>query len=425
MLEYLAIMTAAVILLAAGLWVPFVIAGASILMILIQQGTSGLKAVGMVTWSSSNSFTLTAIPLFILMAEVLLQSGLASRLYRGLSVFTGLLPGGLLQTNILGCAMFSAISGSSVATAAAIGTVAIPEQQARNYDMRMAYGSLAAGGTLGILIPPSIAFIIYGSFTDISIVKLFAAGMLPGLALTLIFSLYVGIAGRRSNDAAAAAPAASTSKALLDTLPVILLIVLVLGALYSGWTTPTEAAGVGAVLAVFISMAYRQFSPAVLHRSLRRTLRSSTAILFVVITAYLFSYAIAISGATSTLTGWLVSLDLGRTWFIIAVALIFVGLGLFIESIAMIVITVPLLAPMLANYGIDPIWFGVFLVILIELGQITPPFGLNLFVIQGVNNARFSDVVRGTIPYYVLLILFMIVLFLVPSLALWLPSMMG
>ena len=402
---------------------PFVIAGASILLILLQQGPAGLRAVGMVTWSSSNSFTLTAIPLFILMAEVLLQSGLAGRLYRGLSVFTGRLPGGLLQTNILGCAMFSAISGSSVATAAAIGTVAIPEQQARDYDMRMAYGSLAAGGTLGILIPPSIAFIIYGSFTDISIAKLFAAGMVPGLVLTAIFSLYVGFAGRRPADAAVAA-APSLSGALLDTLPVILLIALVLGALYSGWTTPTEAAGVGAVLAAVIAAAYGQLTWAVLQRSLQRTLRSSTAILFVVIAAYLFSYAIAISGATSALTSWLVSLNLGRTEFLVAMALIYVALGLFIESIAMIVITVPLIAPVLANYGIDPIWFGVFLVILIELGQITPPFGLNLFVIQGVNNARFADVVRGAVPYYVLLVAFMVVLVLWPSLALWLPSML-
>lgn len=425
MLEYFAIITAAVVLLAAGLWVPFVIAGASILLILVQQGAAGLKAVGMVTWSSSNSFTLTAIPLFILMAEVLLQSGLASRLYRGLSVFTGRLPGGLLQTNILGCAMFSAISGSSVATAAAIGTVAIPEQQSRNYDMRMAYGSLAAGGTLGILIPPSIAFIIYGSFTEVSIVKLFAAGMLPGLVLTLIFALYVGIAGRRPSEAAHATAPTSTMKALLDTLPVTLLIVLVLGALYSGWTTPTEAAGVGAVLALMITVAYRQFSMAVLHRSLHRTLRSSTAILFIVVAAYLFSYAIAISGATTALTSWLVALELGRVEFLLVIALIYILLGLFIESIAMIVITVPLLAPALGSYGIDPIWFGVFLVVLIELGQITPPFGLNLFVIQGVNDARFTDVVRGTIPYYFLLVLFMVMLFLVPSLALWLPSRLG
>lgn len=426
MVEVGIIIACAIALLAMGLWIPFVIAGAAMAIIVASKGLSGLKAVGLVTWSSSNSFTLTAIPLFILMAEILLQTGLATRLYRGLAHITRRLPGGLMQTNILGCAMFSAISGSSVATAAAIGTVALPELSSRGYPMRMAYGSLAAGGTLGILIPPSIALIIYGTFTESSIVKLFAAGLIPGILLTLLFSLFVGIFGRSAVQRGAADEGGDGQTALsvmIDIGPVAALILIVLSALYLGLATPTEAAALGSMLAFLISLALGEFSRERLHAAFHRTIRSSATILFIVIAAFLFSFSMAITGVSGALTKFVVSLELSQIGFLAAVALIYLILGLFIESIAMMVITVPLIAPAFAVYGIDPIWFGVFLVILIEIGQITPPFGLNLFVIQSTNKANYTDVVLGAVPYYAILIAFLALLVAAPGIALWLPGL--
>ena len=424
--EIVLIVIGGIVLLVGGLWIPFAIGAAAIAVIVANKGLAGLTAIGVVTWSSSNSFTLTAVPLFILMAEILLQTGLAKRLYRGLAPLTVRLPGGLMQTNIIGCAIFAAISGSSVATAAAIGTVALPELQKRGYPMRMAYGSLAAGGTLGILIPPSIAMIIYGTFTETSIVKLFAAGMIPGLLLAFAFSVFVGVFGRKGQIAAQqfVEDTATWRSMLADVGPVLILIVVVLSSLYLGVATPTEAAAVGAVVAVILALLMGEFSLPAMRLALHRTIRSSSAVLFIVITAYLFSFAMAISGVSGALVNFVASLGLERWSFLIVIALVYVVLGLFIDLVAMMVITVPLIAPSFAAYGIDPIWFGVFLVILIELGQITPPFGINLFVIQSLNKARFSDVVMGSVPYYFIMLAFLVLLAWVPSLALWLPKVL-
>jgi len=427
MLEISLVILGAVVLLGLGLWIPFVVAGAAIAIILVKKGLGGLTAVGLVTWSSSNSFTLTAIPLFILMAEILLQTNLAGRLYRGLSHVTRALPGGLMQTNVFGCALFSAISGSSVATAAAIGTVALPELSRRGYPLRMAYGSLAAGGTLGILIPPSIALIIYGAFTESSIVRLFAAGLVPGLLLALLFSAFVAVFGARGAAAARSAVpedgGQTLGRALVDMLPVLALVGFVLSTLYLGVATPTEAAAVGCVAAFALAAVFGDFSRSAIRTAFHRSIRVSAAILFIVVAAFLFSFAMAISGVSAALTGFVVSLGLAKWAFLLGVTGLYLLLGLFIESISMMVITVPLLAPTFALYGIDPVWFGVFLVILIEIGQITPPFGLNLFVIQGVNGADYADVVLGTVPYYAILLGVLLVLTLFPALALWLPGL--
>jgi tripartite ATP-independent transporter DctM subunit len=425
MFEPFIIIGLALLMLALGLWIPFVIAGLAISIIISSKGVAGLKAVGLVTWSSSHSFTLTAIPLFILMAEILLKSGLASRLYRGLAQLTRRLPGGLLQTNIIGCAVFSAISGSSVATAAAIGTVAVPELKQRGYNMPRAYGSLAAGGTLGILIPPSIALIVYGAFTESSIVKLFAAGLIPGLALTGLFAVYIALFGRNSQsgvDLASSEQQPGNSSIAADVLPVVMLILMVLASLYMGLATPTEAAAVGCVAGAIVAFIFGDMNLERLKSAFHRSTRTSATILFIVVAAFLFSFAMAISGTSNLITQWVIGLELSYPIFLIAVALLYIFLGLFIESIAMMVITVPLLAPAFITYGIDPIWFGVFLVILIEIGQITPPFGLNLFVVQSVNKAPYSEVVQGSLPYYVLMVAMLLILAVFPQLALWLPG---
>ena len=283
-----------------------------------------------------------------------------------------------------------------MATAAAIGSVALPQLERRGYDRRLSLGSIAAGGTLGILIPPSVAMIIYGTFTQTSIAKLFVAGIVPGLLLLAFFMLFIlirallspGSIRRTPVEADSEDTGGSAMQTLGDLLPFALLIFAVIGSLYAGWATPTE----------------------------------SGAVLFIVYSAYIFSYAINMSGLPEELTGWLIKLDLGPLAFMLAVFLLYTLLGCIMDSLAMIVITVPLLFPIVLNYGYDPVWFGVALVILIELGQITPPLGLNLFVVQGISGAKLSEVVRGTLPFYAIMILALALILIWPAIVLWLPA---
>lgn len=428
-IELTGILIVFVVLIFGGMWIPFVVTLTALAIIFLHFGAAGIRGLAFVGWGSMNSFTLTAVPLFILMAELILQSGLGKRLYHGLGELASRIPGGLLQTNIIGCAVFSAISGSSVATAAAIGTVAIPQLKARNYDMRLAYGSLAAGGTLGIMIPPSIAMIIYATLSDTSVVKLFMAGVVPGLLLTLLFVIYIVLAGRKSAALAERQNKGDAARLDLgavarDLLPSAALIIVILVSLYLGIATPTEAAGFGCAAAAVIAAAYRQLTFKVIQQSLRNSLRVSGAILFIVLSAYFFSYALSMAGINRDLTNWVASLELNRYAFLSIIFVFYLVLGCFIESIAMIVITVPLLYPVIVNYGFDPIWFGVFLVAMIELGQITPPFGINLFVIQSLSGSRIEEVIAGTFPYYGIIVFFYAMLVAVPDIALWLPSHM-
>lgn len=426
-------------LLMAGLWAPFAISLSAMLYIFAQGGfTQGgweeLGSIGFVGWGGMNSFTLTAVPLFILMAEVLMRSGVATRVYRGLSRIVVRLPGGLLQTNIAGCAVFSAISGSSVATAAAIGTVAVPQLISRGYSPRLAAGSLAAGGTLGILIPPSIAMIIYGTFTDVSVSKLFFAGLVPGLVLTGLFMVYIAIrvrlnptlapdAGSVSAGADAAAPVAGGI--LADILPFAVLIAVTLGLLYTGIVTPTEAAAVGAAMSIAVGAIWGDLPFAMLREALRNTVRTSAALMFIVFAAFLFSYAIGIDGIGHVIAEWITAQDLSRAGLLIAIVVMFLVLGCLVNSIGMMVITIPLLHPLLLAYDIDLLWFGVILVLMIEVGQLTPPLGINLFVIQGIWPGRLEDVIRGTIPFFFLILLMVGIMCLFPELATWFPGYMS
>lgn len=414
-------------LLMTGMWIPFVVAVAGIGCIVAAQGVVGLRAVGFVTWGASNAYTLTAIPLYILMAEFLLRSGVASRLYRGLSSVTNKLPGGLLQSNILGCGLFSAISGSSVTTAAALGTVAIPELKARNYPLTLTYGSLAAGGTLGILIPPSIALIIYGTFSDVSIVSLFAAGVIPGLMVMCMFMAYVAGAMyvmRPKGIIADNAPegARSTMQVLQDIAPTMALILLVLGSLYTGWATPTEAAGLGSALALAVGFIWGDMNWEKVKESFSRSSDLSVVILFIVISAYLLSYGLTVAGIGQQLLNFVQSLELSTFQFLAILILIYVVMGMFVESTAMIVITVPLLVPLLPTFGIDPLWFGIFAVLLIEIGQITPPFGINLFVLQGLYRDPSRVILYGAAPYYLIMLLAIVMIYMFPQIVLWLPK---
>lgn len=417
-------------LLFGGLWIPFAIASAGMVTMVMSGGLGSLKALGFVTWSSMNSSTLSAIPLFILMADLLLRAGVSDRFYNGLAILVRRLPGGLLQTNIAGCALFAAISGSSVATAAAIGTVAIPQLKEKGYDPAMTAGSLAAGGTLGILIPPSIAMIIYGSFTEVSIAKLFLAGLLPGIAVTLLFMAYIGtrallrpsLAPRIASEHVGLRAAVA---AFLQLLPLMLLMGMVLGTIYLGIATPTEAAALGALFSLGICALFGRLSARVVRDALRATLKVSAAILFITMAAFIFAYGMEKGGVGRALTEWVVSLDLSQTTFLLVLLLGYALLGCVVDSIGMIVLTIPLLTPVLAAMGIDLIWFGVALVIVVELGQITPPLGINLFVIESIAKRGLMEVIRGTLPYHALMLFFLVLLALVPELATWLPSQMS
>jgi len=418
-----------VLLMVGGMWVPFAIAVTALGYLFVAQGWPGLKAIGLVSWGSTNSFTLTAIPMFVLMAELLLKSGLSQRVYRGLSVLVRPLPGGLLQTNIAGCAMFAAISGSSVATAAAIGTVALPLLHQRGYDARLATGSLAAGGTLGILIPPSIAMIIYGTFTDTSIAKLFMAGIVPGLLLAALFMVYIAgfailrpeVAPRRPEDD----EPIRWLEVAADLLPFALLMLTVLGSLYLGWATPTEAAAVGSAGAIVISAIWADLDIRIFREALRSTARITGSIMFIVLAAFLFSYAIGMAGLANNLVAALVDFGLGPFGFMLAVIIGYVIMGCLVDSIGMMVITIPLLYPLLVNYGFDTVWFGVLLVLLIEMGQVTPPMGINLFVIQSIRpEGKLDDVLVGSLPFTMIIVLMIGLLCLWPDMALWMPNNM-
>jgi C4-dicarboxylate transporter, DctM subunit len=416
-------------LLTAGMAVPFAIAVPAIIYLLMQGGFSALNGLGLMAWGSMNTFALTAVPLFMFMAEILSVSGLSSRIYSGLARLVAPLPGGLLQTNIAGCAVFASVSGSSIATAASIGGVALPQLLRRKYNRALAAGSLAAGGTLGILIPPSFPMIIYGTFTETSVPKLFMAGVIPGLIMTALFMLYIGLKAKLSPEVApkehGAQSFADVLRAIAEVMPFVALIFGTLGGLYFGVVTTTEAAVIGCFLSILLGAVFGDLNLRRLVQALHSTVYFSGNILFLIFAAYVFSYAISFAGIGERLTEFIVELKLSKLAFYGVLFVLFTILGCLIESLGMIVITVPLLFPVLQSYGIDPILFGVVLVIFIELGQISPPIGINLFVIQSIWDGKLSEVVLGTIPFHLIMFVVLGMVLFWPELALWLPARMS
>ncbi|MBZ1351871.1 TRAP transporter large permease subunit [Alcaligenaceae bacterium LF4-65] len=413
-------------LLVSGMWIPFAVGIAALAYLIHAGGVPSLTSLGLVSWGSMNSFTLTAIPLFILMAEILLESGLSQRIFRGLSQVVRFLPGGLLQTNIAGCAVFAAVSGSSVACAASIGTVSVPQLRQRGYDMSLAAGTLAAGGTLGILIPPSIAMIVYGTFAETSIAKLFLAGIVPGLILTGLFMLYIGIRAVLNPTLAPKDNSGSTTAWLAvvnDVMPFGVMIILLMGSLYSGIVTPTEAAALGCCIAWLVSKIWGDMSFSTLRRAMRKSVIATGSILFVVYAAFLFSYAIGMAGIAKEISEGVTQAGISKEMFLLFVILALTILGCFVDSMGMMVITVPILLPSLHVYNIDPIWFGILIVLLVELGQVTPPMGMNLFVIKNISGESLSSVIKGTMPFYGLYLLLMALIYFFPQIVLWLPGL--
>ncbi len=415
--------------LVGGVGIGATIGLVGVVGITMVSGTQLWLSLGDIVWNTTNTFTLVSIPLFVLMGEIILRSGIATRFYRGVAVLLRRLPGGLAQTNIVGCAIFSAIAGSSVATAMTVGTVAIPEMRKHGYADQLTLGTLTGGGCLGILIPPSIPMIVYASMTQVSVIDLFMAGVVPGLALAAIFMFYVtvrvwlnpSLAPRDREPASVHAIA----RASLDALPVIVLIAAVIGGMYAGLVTPTEASALGCLLALGLALAYRELTIERLKLALRNASITSAVVMFITLNAQILNFAVVTSGIGQGLASGLAALGLSGLLFFCMLFAIYLVVGMFIDGLSIMLLTVPLLYPSFVAMGFDGVWVGVIIVVFIELGALTPPMGLNLFAIQSIASDRsIGDVARASMPYMLMISAFAFLLYAFPSIALWLPTMM-
>lgn len=380
-------------------------------------------------WNVFNSFTLSAVPMFILLGEVLLRSGISERAYSAFTPVFARIPGGLLHTNIAVCTLFGAVSGSSMSTAAAVGAVAYPEMAKRGYDKEAVVGSLAGGGTLGLLIPPSLSLLIYGALTETSIGRLFVAGIIPGLMVSLLFMVFIFFLCLRRP---AISPRLDTDLGILRTLigllqiwPILLLLLAVIGSIVFGWATPTEAAGVGVVVAIAISWLWGNLTVKTLVSSIYRSALLFTAIGFVVLGATILAQSVSILGVPQAILEATRDSGLGKYGVFIVIVAIYVLLGCVFDGLSLMIMTLPIVFPLLTGLGFDPIWVGVIITIMIEIGQVTPPVGLNLSVLAALteNEVNLGRVAIATIPYWVLLLVAVVVLTLFPEIALWLPDL--
>jgi C4-dicarboxylate transporter, DctM subunit len=419
------------LLFAMGLEVSISMGVVGVLGLLYLRGfTVGLGVVGSIAWSNATSFSFIAVPLFVFMSGILLHSGIGKGLFTAVARWVGFLPGGLAVASIFSCAIFAAVSGSSVATAATIGMIAIPEMERRGYARSLIIGSLAAGGTLGILIPPSIPMIIYGVMTETSVGHLYMAGIIPGVVLALMFAVYViayAMIWPQSAPRVAEDRGSFRDKlaAFGEVAPVAILIFVVLGSMYLGIVTPTEAAALGSVVSLVLARWYGNLSPATLSQAFQETVRTTSMVMLIIIFAAIFSHVIALIGAPKALLGSVLALGLPR-WALFTVIFSFLlVIAYALEELSVMIILLPILFPLITGLGFDPVWFGVIMVVWLEIGFITPPVGINLFVIQGLmRGAGAREVTVGTTPYVVLMIVLVAILFLFPDLALWLPGQM-
>jgi tripartite ATP-independent transporter DctM subunit len=388
-----------------------------------------LRGLGQVVWSSSSSSTLIAIPLFVLLGEILVRGGVAARTYGALDKWLSWLPGGLIHANIATATMFSATSGSSVATAATVATVAMPQADRLNYDPKLFSGAIAAGGTLGILIPPSINLIVYGFLTETSIPQLFSAGLLPGLLMALAFVVITALICKARPALGGPSRSFGWSErlgSLVQLVPIVILFVVVIGSIYAGWATPTESAAIGVVIAALIAVTLGTgLGLATIGEALQGTIRISAMIMLVITGAYFLNFAMTSAGLGRQLTAMLENTGLPPLGTLLLVVLLYLVLGFFIETLSLMVATIPIIVPIIAGLGYDKVWFGVLMIVLIEMALITPPVGLNLFVVQSARTkGSMNDVILGVIPYVLVMLCMVALLIAAPGLALWLPSIL-
>ncbi len=417
------------VLLGSGVWVGLSLIGVAMTGMLLFTTRPAGDAMATTIWSASSSWTLTALPLFIWMGEILFRTRLSEDLFRGLSPWLMRLPGRLLHVNVAGCALFAAISGSSAATVATVGKMSIPELRRRNYPERMIIGTLAGAGTLGLLIPPSIILIVYGVTVNESIAKLFMAGIVPGIVIALLFMGFIAIRALLSPETMppADAPLGFSRKVResLYLLPVIALILAVLGSIYLGVATATEAAVLGVVGALILSALQGSLNRETFVQSLMGATRTSCMIALILAGSSFLSLAMGFTGLPRELAAWIASLELTPLTLILALTLFYIVLGCFLDGISAVVLTMAVVEPMIRQAGFDMIWFGIFLVVVVEMAQITPPIGFNLFVLQGMTQHDIPYVARAAVPMFFLMCLAVALLIAFPGIATLLPETMA
>ena len=381
-----------------------------------------MRGLGQMVYSSSDSFLLIAIPLFVLLGEILVRAGIAERTYATLDTWFSWLPGGLVHANIGTATMFSATSGSSVATAATVATVAMPQARKQGYDQRLFAGAIAAGGALGILLPPSINLIVYGFLTQTSVPQLFMAGIVPGLLMALGFMIITAIICTIKPEGGGPSRSFTRSErmaGLPHLIPVLMVFAIIIGSIYTGWATPTEAAAIGVVMALGIAAWYGAVTWQNMRAALLGTIRTTSMVMFVIVGAYFLNFALGATGLNRALSGFLESFGLGPYGMLMIIVLMYIVLGFFIETLALMIATIPIVVPIVIGLGFDKVWFGILLIVLIEMALITPPVGLNLYVVQGARKeGRLSDVMVGAIPFVFVMLVMVGLLIAFPSIAL-------
>ncbi len=419
-------------LLSIGLEVALSLGLVGIVGLLWLKGwTVGMGVIGSICWSTASNFNYVALPLFIFMSAILLHSGIGSSLYTAITRWVSFLPGGLAIASVFACAIFGAVCGSSVATAATIGLIAIPEMEKRGYQPELMYGSMAAGGTLGILIPPSIPMIVYGVMTETSIGQLYVAGIIPGVILSLLFSGFIIV---RCVLRPEVAPRQEGEKitwhdrfqSIYEAAPMVGLIFVVLGTMYLGVVTPTEAAALGASASLVLAAAYHRLTWELFWKAFQDTIGPTSMVMLIIIFASIFSHVVALIGAPRAILEFITELGLPSWGVFFLIFLLLILIAYALEELSVMIILLPFLFPLVTGLGYDAVWFGIIMVIWLEMGFITPPVGINLFVIQGVaKGGTMKEIALGATPYVIIMILFVVVLFLFPGLALWLPSQMA
>ena len=414
--------------LGSGIWVALSMIGVSAIGMMLFTSRPVGDAMATTIWGTSSSWTLTALPLFVWMGEILFRTKLSENLFKGLSPWMQKLPGGLIHVNVVGCALFAAISGSSAATVATVGKMSIPELRKRNYPEKILLGSLAGSGTLGLLIPPSIILIIYGVAVQESIAKLFIAGIIPGIMIAMIFMSYViiwSLINKKSMpkilEEYSFFEKIKRSKQLL---PVITLILAVIGSIYTGIATATEAASLGVVGALILSYFQKSLTLKTFKSSLLGATKTSCMIAFILAGSTFLSLAMGFTGLPRNLALWIQNMDLSPYVLIFVLMVFYIILGMFLDGISAVVLTMAIIEPMIRQAGFDMIWFGIFLVIVVEMAQITPPVGFNLFVLQGMAKKDMGYIARSAFPLFLLMVLAVILVVIFPEIALWMPEQM-
>ena len=413
-------------LLGTGVWVGLALMGVA--WVGMELFTTRPVGDAMVTtiWASSSSWTLTALPLFIWMGEILFRTRLSEDMFKGLSPWLAKLPGGLVHTNIVGCTVFAAVSGSSAATLSTVGKMSIPELRVRNYPEKMIIGTLAGAATLGLMIPPSLALIVYGVTVNESITKLFFAGVLPGLILAVMFMAYVAVVALTSKDWN---PTVETGMSFADKLrnsrfllPVFALIVVVIGSMYLGFATATEAAAIGVIGALMLALLQGSLNWTSFQQSLMGAMRTSAMIALILAGAAFLKLSMGFTGLPRALADGIAAMELTKFQLLMALLVFYIVLGMFLDGISSVVLTMAVVEPMVRGAGIDLIWFGIFVVVVVEMAQITPPIGFNLFVIQGMTDHEMGYITKAALPMFAIMVVMVFILIFFPEVATWLPE---